>query len=214
MCAKPPIRRRNYRTPLRPTDRNGDLAGFSQGGLQWSHQHIEYTPPKREHQDMNATTVTPTFPIDRLLVCGICGAGMTLECGPEHRYACPHGCVTPLEADGLNRAVIGGIVPAVVTESTFPRLKDAVKKAISEIQADNPGFHGDDLTDEGIRALLDDPGTLMRYDEASGLLGMFVESIKVRPGQATVRYSMALPPGSPSAGSRSQEIELPEPATE
>ena len=163
---------------------------------------------------MSAIAITPTFPIDRLLVCGICGAGMTLEHGPEHRYACPSGCVTPLEADGLNRALIGGIVPAVVTESTLPRLKDAVKEAISEIQADNPGFPGEGLTDEVIRALLNDPGILMRHDEAAGLLGMFVESIRVRPGQATVRYSMALPPGSPSAGSRSQEIELPEPATE
>ena len=85
------------------------------------------------------------------------------------------------------------------------------------MQADNPGLSGEGLTDERIQALLNDPSTLTaegRAEESAGLLETFIERIEVRPGQATVRYTMALPPGSPAAGSRSQEIELPEPATE
>ena len=166
---------------------------------------------------MNAATTARTYPIDRLLICGNCGAGMKLEYATEPHYACPNGCAAPLEAEALNRAIIGGIIPAVITGSTFPALKAAAAQAIAEMQADNPGLSGEGLTDERIQALLNDPSTLTaegRAEESAGLLETFIERIEVRPGQATVRYTMALPPGSPAAGSRSQEIELPEPATE
>ena len=166
---------------------------------------------------MNATTTARTYPIDHLIVCGSCGARMTLEQHREPRYACPNSCTAPLEADALNRTVIGGIVPAVLTADTFPMLRAAAARAFAEMQADFPELPIEGPTDEEIRALLNDPGTLMaehRADEVAGLLGTFIESIEVRPGRATVRYRVALPEGSPAAGSRSQEIELPGPATE
>ena len=166
---------------------------------------------------MNAATTARTYPIDRLLICGNCGAGMKLEYATEPCYACPNGCAAPQGAEELNRTIIGGIIPAVVTGVTFPALKAAATRALVEIQVDHPDLPDQDITDKKIRARLINPDTMMAEDqveESAGLLGMFIERIEVRPGQVTVRYAMALPPGSPAAGSQSQEIELPVPATE
>ncbi len=166
---------------------------------------------------MSAATSASTYPIDRLIVCGNCEAGMELEHSPESSYACPNGCASPRGAEELNRTIIGGIIPAVVTGVTFPALKAAATRALVEIQVDHPDLPDQDITDKKIRARLINPETMMAEDqveESAALLGKFIERIEVRPGQVTVRYVMALPPGSPAAGSRSQEIELPVPATE
>ena len=78
------------------------------------------------------------------------------------------------------------------------------------------GAQGEQPSDDEIRRLVTDPETYLAEDEApqaAALLATFVQRIRLDAGQATVQYALALPAGSALAGSRRQEIELPESVT-
>ena len=69
------------------------------------------------------------------------------------------------------------------------------------------------LSDDQIRGLINDADTFLAEGQvpaAVELLGTFIDYIEMLEARATVQYAMALPSGSPLAGSRRQEIELPE----
>ena len=70
------------------------------------------------------TTPAPAFPIDDLLTCAKCGNQVTLNEDPEHRYHCYLSCTMPIKARELNAYLIPEITSAVITETTFPSLKD------------------------------------------------------------------------------------------
>ena len=79
-----------------------------------------------------------------------------LEQDGEPLYACP----APLGAEELNRAITGRVIPAVITGSAFPVMKAAARQGLAGMQAHNPAFSGEGPSDEQIRSLLNDPGTL------------------------------------------------------
>ena len=152
---------------------------------------------------------SPTFPIDDLLTCGKCGAKMALMPDPEAKYSCPNSCNAPFKATELNRLVIREVATAVITEGTFPYLKAAVARAKVQDPAIDPSEH---LSDDQIRRLTTDADTFLAEGQvpaAAELLGTFIDRIEIQEARATVQYAMALPSGSPLAGSRRQEIELP-----
>ena len=158
---------------------------------------------------MNILT-SPAFPIDNLLTCGKCGVNMALVPDPEAKYSCPNSCHAPFKATELNRLVIREVATTVITEGTFPYLKAAVAQAKAEDPAIDPSEH---LSDDQIRRLTTDADTFLAEGQvpaAAELLGTFIDRIELREARATVQYAMALPSGSPLAGSRRQEIELPE----
>ena len=173
---------------------------------------------------MNATAKS-RFPLDGLLQCGECCAALRVEDGPKPRYVCPgqEGRTTPCgvpapDAEGLNRLLTREITRSVITGATAQQFREQLGKVLAEDLGEDPHHSVEtDLTEDRIRAMAAE--ALWLQDEEgmpapADVLGSFVERIEVRPGRATVRYSMPLPPGSQAAGSRSQEIELPEPATE
>ena len=156
---------------------------------------------------------TPTFPIDNLLTCGKCGANVALVPDPEATYSCPNSCNAPFKAAELNRLVIRAVVTAVITEGTFPYLKAAVDRAVAQAKVEGPTLDpSEHLSNDQIRRLTTDADTFLTEGQvppAAELLGTFIERIELQESRATVQYAMALPSGSPLAGSRRQEIELP-----
>ena len=156
---------------------------------------------------------TPTFPIDNLLTCGKCGAKVDLLPDPEANYGCPNSCNTPVKAAKLNRLVIRSVVAAVITEGTFPYLRAAVHAALAHARAEDPTVApSEHLSDDQVRRFTTNADTFLAEGQvpaAAELLGTFINRIEMQESRATVQYAMALPPGSPLAGSRRQEIELP-----
>ena len=155
------------------------------------------------------TIPTSPFPIDDLLTCGKCGAKMALMPDPEAKYSCPNSCNAPFKATELNRLLIREVATAVITEGTFPYLKAAVAQAKADDPAIDPSEH---LSDDQIRRLTTDADTFLAEGQvpaAAELLGTFIDRIEIQEARATVHYAMALPSGSPLAGSRRQEIDLP-----
>ena len=157
------------------------------------------------------TTTAPVFPIDDLLTCAACEGEMKLTHKPEPRYQCRSSCPTTFTASELNRLLIAEITGVVITDATFPWLKDHFARAMAE-----SGARGEQPSDDEIHRLVTDPETYLAEGEASqaaALLATFVQRIRLDAGQATVQYALALPAGSALAGSRRQEIELPESVT-
>ena len=153
------------------------------------------------------TATAPAFPIDTLLTCARCGGKIKLGQDPEPRYTCPNSCVPTFRPSELNRLLIREITGAVITDSTFPVLKDRFFNALAET-----GNTSDRPTDDQIRRLVADPDTFLTEDamQASAeLLGAFIDRIELDTQQATIQYALALPSGSDLAGSQSQQVAIP-----
>ena len=152
------------------------------------------------------TATAPAFPVDALLTCATCEGELNLTRDPELRYRC-RTCATSFVANELNRLLIAEIADVVITDATFPWLKDHFARAMAE-----SGAQGERPSDDEIRRLVTDPETFLTEEaipEAAALLAKFVQRIRLGAEQATIQYALALPAGSTLAGSRRQEIELP-----
>ena len=153
------------------------------------------------------TATAPAFPVDTLLICAKCQGEIKLGEDPEPRYTCPNSCVPNFRPRELNRLLVREITGAVITDSTFPTLKDRFFNALAET-----GNTGDRPTDAEIRRLVNDPDTFFTEDAmpaAAKLLGAFIDRIELDTQRATIQYALELPPGSNLAGSRSQHVALP-----
>ena len=160
------------------------------------------------------TTMTPrTFPLDDLLTCGTCEGKFTLEHDPRPRYVCENSCTPSFWADELNRLLIPEVTDVVVTDSTFQTLKASFVHVLAETTDLNP----DDMPSEDeVRQFIADLETFLADDAvpaAAELLGTFIERVELEPARAVIQYALALPSGSSLAGSRRQEIPLPESMT-
>ena len=158
------------------------------------------------------TTVTaPAFPADNLLACAMCGGEIKLGKDPEPRYTCPNSCVPTFRPSELNRLLIREITRVVITDSTFPMLKDRFFNALAETGSTDEG-----PSDAEIRRLVTDPDTFLAEDgvaAVSELLGAFIDRIELDPERATIQYALELPSGSNLAGSRSQQVAIPRSVT-
>lgn len=153
------------------------------------------------------TATAPAFPVDTLLTCAMCGGEIKLGQNPEPRYTCPNSCVPAFRPGELNRLLIREITRVVITDGTFPMLRDRFFHALAET-----GNADDNPSDERIRQLVADPDTFLAEDEvaaASKMLGTFVDRIELDSEGATIQYALALPSGSDLAGSRSQQVAIP-----
>ena len=153
------------------------------------------------------TATAPAFPVDTLLTCAMCQGEIKLGKDPEPRYTCPNSCVPTFRPIELNRLLIREITRVVITDSTFPTLKDRFCNALAEIQGSEDG-----PSDDEIRRLVADPDTFLTEDSvasAAELLGTFIDRIELDPERATIQYALELPSGSNLAGSRSQQVAIP-----
>lgn len=154
------------------------------------------------------TTPVPAFPIDDLVTYAKCGNQATLNKDPEQQYHCYLSCSLPIRARELNAYLIPKITSAVITETTFPALKDRFLKALTK----TPARHQYPSDDE-IRGILHDPNTFLTEGAAPAaaeLLSAFVDRIELNANRATIRYAMPLPRGSALARSTVQEVHLPD----
>ena len=153
------------------------------------------------------TATAPVFPFDTLLTCAKCGGEIKLGQDPEPRYTCPNSCVPSFRPSELNRLLIREITRGVITDSTFPTLRDRFFNTLAEA-----GAADGSPSDDEIRRLATDPDTFLAEDEtlaASELLGAFIDRIELDTREATIQYAVALPSGSDLAGSQSQQVAIP-----
>ena len=152
------------------------------------------------------TATAPAFPVDTLLTCAKCGGEMRLGKDPEPRYTCPNLCVPTFRPSELNRLLIREITTVVITDHTFPMLKDRFCQALAETEGAEDG-----PSDDEIRQLATDPDTLLAEDAmaAAELLGTFIDRIELDTERATIRYALALPSGTNLAGSKVQQVAIP-----
>ena len=153
---------------------------------------------------------TQRFPLDHLMECGQCGAPMHLEDGPAPVYTCPGSpdqtepCQAPaLRAEDLNRHLLGQVMSAIITDSTFDTFREEVGEALAEAGQDPP-------EEDELRRNAVDPEWLLAEPEAGAVLSRFIERIRVEPRAALVEYRLPLPQGTPLAGAVRQDISLPE----
>ena len=159
------------------------------------------------------TTTTKNFPADKLLTCAKCGSQFSLTADPEPRYNCPNSCGPSFRARKLNRLLIPQITAVVITDATFPKLRERFMRLLKDTTGEDTGHMP---SDDEIRQLATDPDSFLKEDAvtaAAELLASFIDRIELEPGQATIQYALALPPGSDLAGSQTQEVRLPESVT-
>ena len=177
----------------------------------------------RQKGQENATKEFGTPPkavLDGLITCGNCGQPMALDDaqgGQEARYACRPGpgngwsrCPTPrLHARSAEVLVIGNVLQTVLTDETISR---ALAVANDPGRYDEAREHR--LTRQDVRELMENSERLVlavgRTVESREFLGRFIAGIRIHAEKAVICYSIPLPEGSPLAGMRRQEIDLPE----
>ena len=150
------------------------------------------------------------FPLDHLMECSQCGVPMRLEDGPDPVYTCPGSpdqtepCQAPaLRAEDLNRHLLGQVMSAIITDSTFPGFRAEVGGALAEAGQDPP-------EEDELRRNAVEPEWLLAEPEAGAVLSRFIDRIRVEPRAALVEYRLPLPQGTPLAGAVRQDISLPE----
>ena len=157
------------------------------------------------------TTTTKNFPADKLLACAKCGGPFALTVAQEPRYHCSNSCGPSFNAQELNRLLIPQITAVVITDTTFPTLREGFIRLLKDTTGTEhlP-------SDQEIRQLATDPESFLKEDAvpaAAELLAAFIERIDLEPRKATIQYALALPPGSDLTGSQTQEVPLPESVT-
>ena len=159
------------------------------------------------------TTTTKNFPADKLLACAKCAGPFALTVAQEPRYHCSNSCGPSYNAQELNRLLIPQITAVVITDTTFPTLREDFIRLLK----DTTGTDTEHMpTDDEIRHLATDPESFLKEDAvpaAAELLAAFIERIDLEPRKATIQYALALPPGSDLTGSQTQEVPLPESMT-
>ena len=174
----------------------------------------------REETESAAVTIgpTPISALDGLITCGSCGQPMFLDDtqdGQEARYACEPGpgqsrCPTPrLHARRTEILLIGRVLQTVLTDENISRVLSV---------ANDPGRYDEArehrLTRQDVQELMENSERLVlavgRTAESREFLGRFIAEIQVHAEKAVICYSIPRPEDSPLAGTRQQEIDLPE----
>ena len=159
------------------------------------------------------TTTTTKFPADKLLICATCQGELSLSADPEPRYHCPNSRTPSFNARELNRLLIQQIAAVVITDATFPTLREGFIDLLKHTNGSGPEHMP---SDEKIRQHATDPESFLKEEAvpaAAELLAAFIERIDLDPTKATIQYALALPPGSDLTGSQTQEVPLPESVT-
>ena len=155
------------------------------------------------------TTATAlAFPIDDLLICAKCDSRIELTQHPEPRYACRNSCTSTFAAGALNRKLIPEITAVVITDATFPSLRAHFARTLAEVENQDR-----QPPDDKIRRIVTDSETFLAVGAvptAAELLAAFIDRVNLDTNRATIQYALPLPDGTILAGSRRQEIELPE----
>ena len=161
------------------------------------------------------TAVQVNFPLNGALRCGECGCAMTVQPEREARYACAsgQGCETPAyRAAELNRVILTAFLSSRFTPETTPQLaREMIELLDRELP---PGEPMPEDLGRVIRKAATDPEWIMAEEmaeEAQEELAHWIHSVELYPWTARVRYNRPLPPGTALAGSRSQDVDLPEP---
>ena len=176
----------------------------------------------REETESAAVTIgsTPISVLEGLITCGNCGQPMALDDtqgGQEALYACEPGpgqsrCPTPrLHARSAEVLLIGKVLQTVLTDETISRVLAV---------ANDPGRYDEArehrLTRQDVQEFMENSERLVlavgRTVESREFLGRFIAGIRIHAEKAVICYSIPLPEGSPLAGMRRQEIDLPEEA--
>ena len=176
----------------------------------------------REETESAAVTIgsTPISALDGLITCGSCGGPMALDDAQgrqEASYACQPGpgnswdqCPTPrLHARSAEVLLIGRMLQTVLTDENISRVLTV---------ANDPGRYDeareDRLTRQDVQELMENSERLVlavgRTAESREFLGRFIAEIQVHAEKAVICYSIPRPEDSPLAGTRQQEIDLPE----
>ena len=108
---------------------------------------------------------TPTLPLDGLLVCGNCHAAMQLSGAADTAlYRCPNICDTPaLRARELNRLIFDELSTQLVTDESFPFLRQKTDEAFEASKQEEPRL--DEIPkpdDDELRRLVADPDNFLR----------------------------------------------------
>ena len=137
--------------------------------------------------------------------------------GQESRYAWRSGpgngwsrCPTPrLHARAAEVLLIGKVLQTVLTDETISRVLSVSNNPQRYDEAWEHGLTRQDLQEVREipeRFVLAAGGALRTRDFLSG----FIAGMRIHAGRAVIHYSISLPEDSPLAGTRQQEIDLPE----
>ena len=176
------------------------------------------TMPRGQEGARAAPRTSPKSALDGLITCGSCGQPMTLDDaqrGQEALYACEPGpgqsrCPTPrLHARSAEVLLIGKVLQTVLTEENISRVLGVANDPQRYAEA-----HEHRLTRQDVQELMENSERLVlavgRTVESREFLGRFIAGIQVQPETAVICYSIPLPEDSTLAGTRRQEIDLPE----
>ena len=178
------------------------------------------TRPRGQEGARAAPRTSPKSALEGLITCGSCGKPMPLDDtqdGQEALYACEPGpgqsrCPTPrLHARSAEVLLIGKVLQTVLTDETISRVLAV---------ANDPGRYDEArehrLTRQDVQEFMENSERLVlavgRTVESREFLGRFIAGIRIHAEKAVICYSIPLPEGSPLAGMRRQEIDLPEEA--
>ena len=180
------------------------------------------TSPIRKEDARVAPRTSPKSALEGLITCGSCGKPMPLDDtqhDQETHYVCQPGpgnrwaqCQTPrLHARRTEVLLVRTALRTVLTEENISR----VLPLLNDPQRyDAAREHS--LTRRDVQELGEDPERLVlaadSTRESRDLLGTIVAEIQVHTKRAVICYTFPLPEGSPLAGMRRQEIDLPEEA--
>ena len=176
--------------------------------------------PRGQEGARVAPRTSPKAVLEGLITFGSCGQPMALDDdqgGQEARYACRPGpgnswgqCPTPrLHARRTEPLLVRAVLRTVLTEENISSVLAV---------ANDPGRYDEArehrLTRQDLQEVREIPE---RFVLATGgpprtrdFLSGFIAGMRTHAGRAVVHYSIPLPEDSPLAGTRQQEIDLPE----
>ena len=183
----------------------------------WQFINLRATPRGQE----SATTVLRTparAPLDGLLTCGSCGQPMPLDDNQgdqDASCACQPGpgqcrCPTPrLHAHNAEELLIGKVLQTVLTEQNISGVLAVANDSGRYAEA---GYHR--LTRQDLQEIRENPERFVlaadRGPRTRDFLSGFITGIQVHAEKAVICYSIPLHEDNPLAGTRQQEIDLPE----
>ena len=130
-------------------------------------------------------------------------------CRPDSGNGWSRCKAPPLHARSAEALLIGGVLQAVLTEKNISRVLGV---------ANNPQRYAEArehrLTRQDLQGVRENPERFIRAaggsPKAKEFLGRLTTGIQIHAGKAVVHYSTPLPEDSSLAGTRRQEIDLPE----
>ena len=158
---------------------------------------------------MTANTA-PKSALDGLAKCGLCGASMSVGEPAGHKdplYLCArNNCHNEVQAPATDHLIIASVLEAVLTGMALQTVENSIR------EMDAQDGVGSTFPIEDIALLREDPYLFLRavrgVENARNFLATFIEHINLFTDRALVQYALPLPPDSPLAGAKEQEIRL------